>query len=107
MDVKSAFLNGHISEEVYVKKPPGFANVTFPDHVYKLTKALFDLKQDPRPWYERLSSFLLNQGFKRGNIDTTLFVKHSSSGNLITQIMLMILFLVVLTLFYIMNLLFP
>jgi len=86
IDVKSAFLNGYISEEVYVKQPPGFANATFPNHVYKLTKALYGLKQAPRAWYERLSSFLLNQGFKRGNIDTTLFIKQSSSGNLITQI---------------------
>ncbi|XP_019257681.1 PREDICTED: uncharacterized protein LOC109235889 [Nicotiana attenuata] len=86
MDVKSAFLNGYIYEEVYVKQPPGFANLTFPDHVYKLTKALYGLKHAPRAWYERLSSFLLNQGFKRGNIDTTLFIKNSSSGNLITQI---------------------
>jgi len=84
MDVKSAFLNGYISEEVYVKQPPGFANFTFPNHVYKLTKALYSLKQAPRAWYEMLSSFLLNQGLKRGNIDTTLFIKHSSLGNLIT-----------------------
>nr|XP_016515942.1 PREDICTED: uncharacterized mitochondrial protein AtMg00810-like [Nicotiana tabacum] len=80
MDVKSVFLNGYISEEVYVKQPPRFANVTFPNHIYKLTKALYGLKQAPRAWYERY------QGFKRGNINTTLFIKHSSSGNLIIQI---------------------
>ncbi|XP_070022887.1 uncharacterized protein [Nicotiana sylvestris] len=51
MDVKSAFLNVFISEEVYMKQPPGFANVTFPDHAYKLTKALYGHKQAPRSWY--------------------------------------------------------
>ena len=59
MDVKSAFLNGFIKEEVYVEQPPGFEDHKHPDHVFKLTKALYDLKQAPRAWYERLSSFLL------------------------------------------------
>ena len=59
MDVKSAFLNGFISEEVYVEQSPGFENDNFPNHVFKLTKALCGLKQAPRAWYERLSSFLI------------------------------------------------
>ena len=54
MDVKSAFLNGLLQEEVFVKQPPGFENNDFPDHVYKLDKALYGLKQDPRAWYDRL-----------------------------------------------------
>ena len=59
MDVKSAFLNGYIKEEVYVEQPPGFEDSKYPDHVFKLTKVLYGLKQAPRAWYEHLSSFLL------------------------------------------------
>ena len=59
MDVKSAFLNGDLKEEVFVKQPPGFEDVELPDHVFKLNKALYSLKQAPRAWYERLSKFLL------------------------------------------------
>ena len=58
MDVKSAFLNGFITEEVYVEQPPGFEDPKFPNHVFKLSKALYGLKQAPRAWYERLSKFL-------------------------------------------------
>ena len=65
MDVKYAFLNGLISKEVYVKQPPWFENETFPHYVFKLSKALHGLKQAPRAWYERLSSFLLKSGFKK------------------------------------------
>ena len=66
MDVKSAFLNGFISEEVYVKQPPSFKNSQLPNHVFKLTKALYGLKQAPPNWYDRLSKYLLEK------IDTTL-----------------------------------
>jgi len=59
MDVKSAFLNGFIEEEVYVKQPPGFESPKFPDRVFKLQKALYGLKQAPRAWYARLRAFLL------------------------------------------------
>ncbi|WVZ51751.1 hypothetical protein U9M48_002864 [Paspalum notatum var. saurae] len=62
MDVKSAFLNGFIEEEVYVRQPPGFESAKFPDRVYKLRKALYGLKQAPRAWYARLKSFLLKSG---------------------------------------------
>ncbi|XP_070031796.1 uncharacterized protein [Nicotiana tomentosiformis] len=65
MDVKSAFLNGFISEEVFVKQPPRFVNESFPNHIYKLSKAPYGLKQAPRAWYERLSSFLVEHGFGR------------------------------------------
>jgi len=74
MDVKSAFLNGYIEEEVYVKQPPGFENPKYPNHVYKLHKALYGLKQAPRAWYERLKSFLLAKGFEMGSVDKTLFL---------------------------------
>jgi len=56
MDVKSAFLNGVIEEEMFVKKPPGFENLKNPYHVYKLKKSLYGLKQAPRAWYDRLSN---------------------------------------------------
>ncbi|KAH9670992.1 CCHC-type domain-containing protein [Citrus sinensis] len=86
MDVKSAFLNGYIMEEVYVKQPPGFENEKFPDHVYKLSKALYGLKQAPRAWYDRLKIFLLDNDFSMGKADTTLFVKHKNQDILIVQI---------------------
>ena len=63
MDVKSAFLNGIINEEVYVEQPLGFEDHQHPNHVYKLEKALYGLKQAPRKWYERLSNFLLSNGY--------------------------------------------
>ncbi|KAH9763597.1 Integrase catalytic domain-containing protein [Citrus sinensis] len=86
MDVKSAFLNGYIMEEVYVKQPPGFENEKFPNHVYKLLKALYGLKQAPRAWYDRLKNFLLENDFSMGKADTTLFVKHKNQDILIVQI---------------------
>jgi len=73
MDVKSAFINGVISEEVYVKQPLGFEDLEHPDYVYKLKKSLYGMKQAPKAWYERLSNFLLEYDFKRGQVDTTLF----------------------------------
>jgi hypothetical protein len=57
MDVKSAFLNEPINEEVYVEQPPGFEDDRYPDHVYKLSKALYGIKQAPRTWYECLKDF--------------------------------------------------
>jgi hypothetical protein len=72
MDVKSAFLNGPIKEEVYVEQPPGFEDDRYPDHVYKLSKALYGLKQAPRAWYECLRDFLIANAFKVGKVDPTL-----------------------------------
>ena len=60
MDVKSAFLNGELAEEVYVTQPPGFESDEFPHFVYRLLKALYGLKQAPRAWYDTLSQFLLD-----------------------------------------------
>ncbi|GKD94524.1 retrovirus-related pol polyprotein from transposon TNT 1-94 [Tanacetum coccineum] len=67
MDVKSAFLNGKILEEVYVQQPHGFESSEFPNHVCKLDKALYGLKQAPRAWYETLSKFHIKHKFVRGN----------------------------------------
>nr|GFC31747.1 putative reverse transcriptase, RNA-dependent DNA polymerase [Tanacetum cinerariifolium] len=68
MDVKSAFLYGTIEEEVYVCQPPGFEDPEYPDKVYKVAKALYDLHQAPRAWYETLATYLLENGFQRGTI---------------------------------------
>jgi len=86
MDVKSAFLNGFIKEEVYVAQAPGFTDYEFPDHVYKLKKALYGLKQAPRSWYERLSEFLIQNRFRRGQVDSTLFIKKAKNDLLFVQI---------------------
>jgi len=75
MDVKSAFLNGYLKEKLYVMQPPGFENNELPNHVFKLDKALYGLKQAPRVWYEHLSKFLLENDFRRGKVDNTLFLK--------------------------------
>ncbi|GJX32854.1 retrovirus-related pol polyprotein from transposon TNT 1-94 [Tanacetum coccineum] len=75
MDVKMAFLNGELKEEVYVSQPEGFVNQDKPPHVYKLKKALYDLKQAPRAWYDMLSSFLISQQFSKGAVDPTLFTR--------------------------------
>jgi len=66
MDVKSALLSGYLKEQVYVMQTPGFENNKFPNYVFKLKKAFYGLKQAPRAWYERLSNFLLENGFRRG-----------------------------------------
>ncbi|GKA51586.1 RING-H2 finger protein ATL67-like protein, partial [Tanacetum coccineum] len=75
MDVKTAFLNGNLREEVYVSELDGFLDQDNPNHVYKLKKALYGLKQAPRVWYDMLSSFLISQNFSKGSVDPTLFTR--------------------------------
>nr|GEW64493.1 reverse transcriptase [Tanacetum cinerariifolium] len=72
---QGAFLYEKIKEEVYVYQPPGFEDLDFLDRVYKVEKALYGLHQAPRAWYETLSTYLLDNGFQRGKIDKTLFIK--------------------------------
>jgi len=86
MDVKSAFLNGFINEEVYVEQSPGFEDHQHPNHVFKLKKALYGLKQAQRQWYERLTNFLLSHGYEREMIDKTLFIKKANSEIILVQI---------------------
>ena len=86
MDVKSAFLNGPIQELVYVEQPPGFEDPQFPNHVFKLQKALYVLKQAPRAWYECLKEFLLKQGFDIGKADPTLFTHKVRNDIFVCQI---------------------
>ncbi|GJV34010.1 retrovirus-related pol polyprotein from transposon TNT 1-94 [Tanacetum coccineum] len=76
MDVKTAFLNGNLREEVYVSQSDGFVDPDNPNHVYKLKKALYGLKQAPRAWYDMLSSFLISQDFSKGLVDPTLFIRN-------------------------------
>jgi hypothetical protein len=86
MDVKSAFLNGPIKEEVYVEQPPSFEHSEYPTHVYKLSKALYGLKQAPRAWYKCIRDFLLTNGFKVEKADPTLFTKTIDKDLFICQI---------------------
>jgi hypothetical protein len=86
MDVKSAFLNGYINEEVYVKQPHSFEDYKQLNHVYKLKKALYGLKQAPSAWYEKLRDFLLTKRFIMGKVDTTLFTKKIGKDLFVLQI---------------------
>ncbi|GJS96170.1 retrovirus-related pol polyprotein from transposon TNT 1-94 [Tanacetum coccineum] len=86
MDVKTAFLNGNLREEVYVSQPDGFVDPDNPNHMYKLKKALYGLKQAPRAWYDMLSSFLISQDFSKGLVDPTLFIRRQGKELLLVQI---------------------
>jgi hypothetical protein len=86
MDVKSAFLNGVIQEEVYVSQPPGFENHKYPNRVYKLSKALYEFKQAHQAWYARLKTFLLDHGYIMVSIDKALFTLKHGNDFLLVQI---------------------
>nr|GEV10010.1 hypothetical protein [Tanacetum cinerariifolium] len=86
MDVKMAFLNGPLKDEVYVSQPEGFINSEFPNHVYKLKKALYSIKQAPHAWYDKLSSFLIEHRFTKGIVDPTLFTRRHGGDILVVQV---------------------
>ncbi|GKC57434.1 retrovirus-related pol polyprotein from transposon TNT 1-94, partial [Tanacetum coccineum] len=86
MDMKTAFLNGPLKEEVYVAQPDGFVDPDHPDKVYRLRKALYGLKQAPRAWYDELSKFLISKGFIKGIIDPTLLTIKYKEDILLVQI---------------------
>nr|GEX57223.1 retrovirus-related Pol polyprotein from transposon TNT 1-94 [Tanacetum cinerariifolium] len=86
MDVKSAFLNDLINEEVYVAQPLGFIDFQKSNYVYKHKKALYGLKQAPKAWYDGLKSFLIKHEYLMGMADNTLFTKKSKSHLIIVQI---------------------
>ncbi|GKE63973.1 retrovirus-related pol polyprotein from transposon TNT 1-94, partial [Tanacetum coccineum] len=86
MDVKTAFLNGELNEEVYVSQPEGFVDPDHPIHVYRLKKAMYGLKQAPRAWYDTLSGFLLDNKFSKGAVDPTLFTRKTGKHILLVQI---------------------
>jgi hypothetical protein len=88
MDVKNAFLNGVIQEEVYIRQPLGFENLKYPQRVYKLSKVLYGLTQAPRAWYARLKTFWLEHGYVMGRVDKTLFtLKHGTDFLLVQMYM--------------------
>nr|GEU84728.1 retrovirus-related Pol polyprotein from transposon TNT 1-94 [Tanacetum cinerariifolium] len=86
MDVKSAFLNGFIIDEVYVAQPPGLIDFAKPNHVYRFKKALYGLKQALKAWYDRLKAFLIKHDYTMGMIDNTLFTKKKDPNLIIVQI---------------------
>ncbi|GJY92556.1 retrovirus-related pol polyprotein from transposon TNT 1-94 [Tanacetum coccineum] len=86
MDVKSAFLNGFINEEVYIAQPPGFIDFQKPYYVCKLKKVLYGLEQAPKAWYDRLKAFLIKHEYSMGIVDNTLFTKKSKSHLIIVRI---------------------
>nr|GEW74242.1 putative ribonuclease H-like domain-containing protein [Tanacetum cinerariifolium] len=86
MDVKSSFLYGKIENEVYVCQHLGFEDLDFPKKVYKVEKALYGLHQASREWYESLSTYLLDNGFQRGKIDKTLFIRRHKGDILLVQV---------------------
>jgi hypothetical protein len=75
MDVKSAFMNGSIKEEVYAEQPSSFKSEGYPNHIYKLYKTFDEFKQAPRALYECLRDFLIDNGFRIGKTDSTLFTR--------------------------------
>nr|GEU72717.1 copia protein [Tanacetum cinerariifolium] len=91
MDVKTAFLHGSLKEDVYVCQHEGFIDVDHPSHVYKLKKALYGLKQALRAWYDKLSTFLLQNHFFKGTIDLTLFIRRFHDDILVSKYVLEIL----------------
>ena len=86
MDVKSAYFNRMLQKEVYVEQPKGFIDPHRPDDVYKLKRALYGLKQAPRAWYDRLTTYLTEHWFKRGFVDTTLFIRKDKNYFVVAQI---------------------
>ena len=86
IDVKSAFLNDILHEEAFIEQPKEFEDPYFPNHVYKLNKALYRLKQVPRAWYKRLTNFLIEKCYKRGGVDKTFIIIHFDTFTIIAQI---------------------
>lgn len=75
MDVKTAFLNGKIEEDVYIKQPEGFYTHESKTQVCKLKKALYGLKHPPRAWYERIDNYLMTLGYSKNEVDLNLYFK--------------------------------
>ena len=86
MDVKTAFLNGLLKEDVYVAQPKGFIDPHFLDYALYLKNALYSLKQAPKAWYDRLTQYLVSYGFIRGKADQTLFIKREDGELIVAQV---------------------
>ena len=86
MDVKLAFLNGELEEEVYIEQPQGFVLSEHGDFVCRLKKALYGLKQSPRAWYTRLDKYLQHHGFKQGSVDSNLYIKMDKESMIIVEV---------------------
>ncbi|KAL0379259.1 UNVERIFIED_CONTAM: Retrovirus-related Pol polyprotein from transposon RE1 [Sesamum radiatum] len=86
MDVKSAFLNGYIDEEIYVEQPQGFVAKGYEEKVLRLKKALYGLKQAPRAWYSRIDNYFMDRGFWRSLSEPTLYVKRQGNDTLIVSL---------------------
>ena len=86
MDVKIAFLNGFLKEDVYVAQPIGFIDPHFLDHVLYLKKALYGLKQAPRAWYDRLTQYMVSHGFTKGQADQTFFIEKENGNLIVAQV---------------------
>ncbi|GJT40172.1 ribonuclease H-like domain-containing protein [Tanacetum coccineum] len=76
VDVKKAFLHRHLTETVYMHQPPGFTDSAHPDYVYLLKKSLYDLKQEPRAWFQGFASYAIRVGFHHSKTDSSLFIYH-------------------------------
>jgi hypothetical protein len=76
LDISNAFLHGFLGEEVFMEQPQGFVDKDYLHHVCRLHKSLYGLKQVPRAWFNRLSQFLLDLGFKASLVDPSLFIFH-------------------------------
>jgi hypothetical protein len=83
---ENTFLNGVIQEEVFIRQPPGFKNPKYPNRVYNLSKTLYGLKHEPRAWYARLKTFLLEHRYVMGSVDNTLFILKHGNDFLLVQI---------------------
>ncbi|GJV95719.1 ribonuclease H-like domain-containing protein [Tanacetum coccineum] len=79
LDVKNAFLNGDLSETVYMHQPPGFVDVRFPNHVCRLQRSLYGLKQAPRAWFQRFAGYATRAGFYHSRCDSSLFIYRQGS----------------------------
>ena len=88
MDVKTAFLNEFLKEDIYVAQPKGFIDPYFSNHVLYLKKALYGLKQAPRAWYDRLTQYLVSYRFTRGEADQTLFIKREDGKLIVAMLMI-------------------
>ncbi|KAG9447713.1 hypothetical protein H6P81_013841 [Aristolochia fimbriata] len=86
LDINNVFLNGNLDEEVYMVQPSGFQDKTHPDAVCRLNKSLYGLKQSPRAWYQRLTSYLLDLGFTLSKADSSLLVRYTSTATIFVLI---------------------